>query len=75
MFKVCRDYYEYYRRRKMLLLLLLLTPCVLGEPHLELEEGDSPCLHKPCHHGVCVETNSLATGYKCFCQGTCYARK
>lgn len=59
----------------LLLLMMMLSPCVLGEPHLELEEGDSPCLHKPCHHGVCVETNSLATGYKCFCQGSLYARK
>ena len=29
-----------------------------AEPHTELGEGDSPCLHKPCEHGVCVESAS-----------------
>ena len=51
------------------LVVVLLAVGSLGLPHDELVEGDSPCLHKPCHHGVCVETASLATGYKCFCQG------
>ena len=42
---------------------------VSAEPHLELGEDDSPCLHKPCQHGVCVQTSGAGRGYQCFCEG------
>ena len=40
------------------LVVVLLAVGSLGLPHDQLEEGDSPCLHKPCEHGVCVESAS-----------------
>ena len=46
------------------LVMVLASP----EPHTELGEGDSPCLHKPCEHGVCVESAGSAQGYQCFCE-------
>ena len=52
-----------------MLLLLLFVSGALCEPHQSLEEGDSPCLHKPCQHGVCLETPDTGLGYTCFCQG------
>ena len=43
-------------QRLMVTFLTMVITIVMAEPHTELEEGDSPCLHKPCEHGVCVES-------------------
>ena len=43
-------------QRLMVMLLTLVITIAMAEPHTELAEGDSPCLHKPCEHGVCVES-------------------
>ena len=52
-----------------LMMTLLSLKEVSAEPHLELGEDDSPCLHKPCQHGVCVQTSGAGRGYQCFCEG------
>ena len=43
-------------QRLMVMLLTLVITIAMAEPHTELAESDSPCLHKPCEHGVCVES-------------------
>ena len=43
-------------QRLMVTLLTLVITIVMAEPHTELADSDSPCLHKPCEHGVCVES-------------------
>ena len=48
--------------------LVLAVVAVGGLPHEELEEEDSPCLHRPCVHGVCQEDAELPQGYRCFCE-------
>jgi hypothetical protein len=35
-----------------------------SSPHRELLPGDSPCLHAPCQHGVCVTSTESARGYR-----------
>ena len=52
-----------------MMMILMSVTMVMAEPHSNLVEGDSPCLHKPCQHGVCVETNTAERGYQCFCEG------
>ena len=46
------------------LVVVLLAVGSLGLPHEELEEGDSPCLHRPCQHGVCEEDPAMEYGYR-----------
>ena len=46
------------------LFVVLLAVGSLGLPHEELEEGDSPCLHRPCQHGVCEEDPAMEYGYR-----------
>ena len=48
-----------------LVFLVSVTWCL---PHDELLDSDNPCIHKPCDHGVCVETVGVGRGYKCFCE-------
>ena len=43
-------------QRLMVTFLTMVITIVMAETHTELAEGDSPCLHKPCEHGVCVES-------------------
>ena len=43
-------------QRLMVMFLMMVVTIAKAEPHTELAEGDSPCLHKPCEHGVCVES-------------------
>ena len=56
--------------QRLLVVILALAPVMMAmaEPHTELGEGDSPCLHKPCEHGVCVESAASVQGYQCFCE-------
>ena len=51
-----------------LVVVVVLVGAVAGLPHEELEEGESPCLHRPCVHGVCQEDPDLVQGYRCFCE-------
>ena len=46
------------------LVVVLLAVGSLGLPHDDLEEGDSPCLHRPCQHGVCEEDPGMQYGYR-----------
>ena len=46
------------------LVVVLLAVGSLGLPHDELGEGDSPCLHRPCQHGVCEEDHAMEHGYR-----------
>ena len=43
-------------------LVLLLVSLAGSTPHRELLEGESPCLHAPCQHGVCVTSTEAARG-------------
>ena len=43
-------------QRLLVLSLTMARVLARAEPHTDLGEGDSPCLHKPCEHGVCVES-------------------
>ena len=45
-------------QRLLVLSLTMARVLARAEPHTDLGEGDSPCLHKPCEHGVCVESAS-----------------
>ena len=47
----------------VLLLLLSLSPAAVS-PHESLEEGDEPCIHAPCEHGVCVNQPDTELGYR-----------
>ena len=44
--------------------VLLAVGSLMGLPHEQLEEGDSPCLHRPCQHGVCEEDPAMENGYR-----------
>ena len=48
----------------LLLSLLLFIVGVNGLPHMELEDEDSPCIHAPCDHGVCVTNKDIKAGYR-----------
>ena len=43
-------------KRWVAVTVMLTRVMARAEPHMELEDGDNPCLHKPCEHGVCVQS-------------------
>ena len=53
----------------MMLTLVIMTAVAMADPHSQLEDDDSPCLHKPCVHGVCLDAAASPRGYQCFCEG------